>query len=171
MNFSIIAAVDQKHGIGINNQLPWNIKADLKHFAEITINRQSAIPNVVIMGRKTWESLPNKFQPLKNRQNVVISHQQLTLPKGVLGYSSLAAALTDLEKRTDLHKVYIIGGASIYQQAINHPACNKIYLTEIQSSFNCDTFFPEIPKTFKKVAQSKIQEENGIKFRFQIYKK
>ncbi|MBU1036564.1 dihydrofolate reductase [Patescibacteria group bacterium] len=173
MNFSIIVALDQKRGIGINNKLPWNIKADLKHFSDITINPSNDKQNVVIMGRKTWESLPQSRQPLPQRLNIVLSKQtDLSLPPNVLLYSSLNRALIALEERKkEIKEIFIIGGGKLYAETIYHPQCSKIYITQILQTFPCDTFFPEIPKNFKKIEESEIQEENKIKFRFIVYEK
>ncbi len=168
MNFSIIAACDQKRGIGINNQLPWSIKADMKHFADITVGHGR---NAVIMGRKTWESLPKKYRPLKERLNVVLSRQaDLNLPADVLSYSSLDEALENL-KAKNLEETFIIGGGSLYTEAIEYPNFNKLYITEIMSDFNCDTFFPKIPKEFKKTEESKLRSENQYRFKFVIYER
>lgn len=168
MNFSIIAAVDQKMGIGINNHLPWDIKADLKHFSDISIGNKK---NACIMGLNTWKSLPEKFRPLRDRLNVVLSqNKEFDLPAGVLNFQSFDEALNVLFK-IDLGEIFIIGGAMLYATAIAHPACQKIYLTEIEEIFNCDTFFPAIPPDFKKIEESALQEENGIKFRFVVYER
>ena len=71
--FSIVVAIDSQHGIGKNNDLPWHLPADLKHFKFITTNSAVGKRNVVVMGRKTWDSIPEKFRPLPNRTNVVLS--------------------------------------------------------------------------------------------------
>ena len=165
--------MDQKHGIGIKNRLPWNIKADMKHFTDVTISNNPVKQNVVIMGRKTWESLPEKSRPLKNRLNVVLSKQtDLNLPEGVLYYSSFNKAIAELGKKADkTGEIFIIGGGKLYAETVYHPNCNKIYITEIMDIYPCDTFFPEIPPDFKKVEESDIQEENGIEFKFIIYEK
>ncbi|MCX6785345.1 MAG: dihydrofolate reductase [Candidatus Komeilibacteria bacterium] len=167
-NFSIIAAADQKLGIGINNRLPWNLKADLKHFSTITIGNKN---NAVIMGLNTWKSLPEKFRPLKERLNVVLSKEKLLdLPAEVLNFQSLDEALNALERK-NVDNVFIIGGAMLYAAAITHPSCQTIYLTEIEGVFKCDTFFPAIPSEFKKIETGELNEENGIKFRFCVYQK
>lgn len=172
MNFSLIAACDQKRGIGINNQLPWKIKADFKYFTDVTTGHNPDKQNVVIMGRKTWESIPKRHQPLSNRLNVVLSKQSgLKLPAGVLHYTSFNQALTELAKRGCLGEIFIIGGGKLYAETINHPECNKIYLTEIMDVYPCDTFFPEIPQSFKKTKESPLQQENGTEFRFVVYEK
>lgn len=168
MKFSIIVAIDQNRGIGISNRLPWRLKADAKYFADITIGSKN---NAVIMGWNTWLSLPEKFRPLKDRLNVVLSKdQKIELPHGVLNYQSFDEALEYLNKKNP-DEVFVIGGAMLYAFSIKHPACNKIYLTEIEGIFDCDTFFPAIPAEFKKVEESESQEENGIKFRFTVYKR
>ena len=141
MTFSIIAAVDKKLGIGLKNALPWRLKGDMDHFKQITVNTASDKQNAVIMGSNTWASLPEKFRPLPERLNVVLSWQPLDLPAGVLFGSSLDNALEQLSNRADINEVFVIGGARVYAEAINHPACVKIYLTEIDSVFECDTFF------------------------------
>jgi len=168
MNFSIIAAVDQKMGIGINNKLPWDLKADLKHFSDISIGNKK---NACIMGLNTWKSLPEKFRPLKSRLNVVLSKEpKPDLPSGVLNFQSFDEALGVLSK-LNLEEIFVIGGAMLYATTIAHPACQKIYLTEIENVFDCDTFFPAMPPDFKKTEASDLQEESGVKFRFVVYER
>jgi len=177
-NFSIISAIDENRGIGINNQLPWQLKADLKHFSEITVGQKN---NAVIMGLNTWKSLPEKYRPLPDRLNVVLSKESISdLPENVLNFQSLDEALKTLEEKkisskggqaSGLNEIFIIGGGMLYASTINHPNCNKLYLTEILKTFDCDTFFPEIPSVFKKTQVSDNQEENGIPFRFAVFEK
>jgi len=170
MRFSIIAAADERMGIGIGNKLPWRLKGDLKYFSEVTTVAMPGKMNALIMGRKTWESLPNAHRPLKGRVNVVLSRSENALPPAVIGGSSLDDAFEKLSARGDIDKVFIIGGASLYAQAINHPDCEMIYLTEVAGEFNCDAFFPVIPVTsFEKKSFSDIKEENGVKYRFSVY--
>ncbi|MFA6305023.1 MAG: dihydrofolate reductase [Patescibacteria group bacterium] len=168
MNFSIIAAADEKLGIGINNRLPWDLKTDLKHFSSITIGNKN---NVVIMGLNTWKSLPEKYRPLRDRLNIVLSKEKYDdLPSEVLNFQSLDEALNYLGQKNP-EEVFIIGGGMLYAFSITHPACHKIYLTEVEGIFECDAFFPKIPTDFKKIETSEINEENDIKFRFCIYQK
>ena len=169
MNFSLIVACDQKMGIGINNTLPWHIRQDFKYFTDITIGNNPKKKNAVIMGRKTWESIPKRHQPLSNRLNVVLSRQEdLKLPEGVLHFKSFAEALAELSKRNDINEAFNIGGGSLFAEAINHPDCSRIYLTEVMKEYPCDTFFPLIPADFKRVKESEIFEEKGVKFRFTV---
>ena len=166
MNFSIIAAIGPNNEIGKNGIMPWDIKADLKHFSDITVGQKN---NAVIMGRKTWESIPKKFRPLKDRLNVVLSRQSdLKLPEGVIGYTSLDKAL---KKLSGYDEIFIIGGGSLYNEAIKRPECRKLYITEVQGEFEADTYFPEIFAEFKKTDESKLQSEGEYKFKFIVYKK
>ncbi|MDR1679335.1 MAG: dihydrofolate reductase [Prevotellaceae bacterium] len=129
---SIIVAVAQNLAIGKNNNLLCPIPGDLKRFKEITDG------HTVIMGRKTWESLPNK--PLPNRKNIVLSTQIDFVAEGALTVRTLDEAIT-LAKSDD--EVFIIGGGQLYKQAL--PLADKLYLTWIKYDFtDADTFFPEI---------------------------
>jgi dihydrofolate reductase len=162
-NFSIIAAMDENRGIGKDNGLPWHLSADLKHFASVTKG------GVVIMGRKTWESLPEAYRPLKERLNIVISRGEQTLPEGVLLAHSLDEALALAEQNAPEQKAFVIGGASLYAEAILHPACHELFLTEVEGTVDCDAFFPEIPAGFLMKEISEEMEEKGFTFRFVRY--
>lgn len=154
MDFTIIAAIDANRGIGVNNTLPWHLPSDLKHFKETTDG------GTVIMGRKTWESIPEKFRPFKNRLNIVISTQSnLNLPEGVLLANSLDQALEMAHEQA-----FVIGGAQLFAHAIVHENCQRIILTLIANDFTCDAFFPQIPDGFTQVQATPFKEENGIEF-------
>lgn len=172
MTFNIITAYDQKRGIGKDNKLPWHLPEDLKYFTKITKGDQADKQNVVIMGRKTWESIPEKFRPLPGRINVVLTRQTgYNLPDGPLQFSNLNEALTELKKQ-QINEVFVIGGASLYELAIQHPQCGKIFVTEIKSTFDCDTFFPEIPGEFKLVDEGEnIKSISNVEYRFLTYEK
>jgi len=167
MNFSIIAAVDSKRGIGIKGGLPWRLKGDMEHFREITVGQGN---NGVIMGRTTWLSLPEKFRPLPERVNVVLTEQDLSLPQGVLRASSIDEAINILEAKS-VSDIFVIGGGQVYTQGIVHPLCQKLYVTEIMQEFDCDTFFPEIPEHFIKVSESDLKTEGDISYHFAVYEK
>src|ERR1700733_8764651 len=165
--FSIIVAFDSQYGIGKAGQLPWHLPADLKHFKEITSTvTNSAKKNAVIMGRKTWDSLPPKFRPLPGRVNMVLSKEgKLNLPSGVLSSSSLENALTQLSS-PDIESVFVIGGAQIYAHAMEHPLCQKLYVTHVQGEYGCDAFFPPISRQFIPISASENLKEEGISFQF-----
>ena len=167
--FSIIVAFDEARGIGKAGLLPWHLPADLKHFKEITTAPQGAASNVVIMGRKTWESIPDKFRPLPGRLNVVITSQPgYVLPQGVSRASSLDHALEMVCAHEDkkFGEIFVIGGAQVFLEAIHHSLCQRIYLTRIQGRYDCDVFFPEIPKKFSETESSRKFEENKKIFSF-----
>ncbi|MBI2637968.1 dihydrofolate reductase [Candidatus Peregrinibacteria bacterium] len=182
MKFSLIAAADEKMGIGKSGRLPWHIPADLKFFHDTTIGRGK---NAVIMGRTTWESIPEKRRPLAERTNIVLTHQNsYAVPSGVLQAASLQEALQKAQQKNKVapsgrindlasprlglaEEIFVIGGAKVFEEAIGNPNCQTIYLTEIFGDFRCDAFFPKIdPAKFKKISESPMHEENNIKFRF-----
>ncbi len=168
--FSIIVAFDSQYGIGKKGQLPWHLALDLKHFKEITTTViDPAKKNAVIMGRKTWESLPQKFRPLPGRVNVVLSREgKLSLPSGVLCSSYLDDALSRLSSR-DIENVFVIGGAQIYAHAIDHPLCQKLFVTHVQGEYGCDTFFPPISRQFFLISSSENYRQEAISFQFSEY--
>lgn len=140
MGFNIIVAVDQKRGIGIKNDLPWRLKADMKWFKETTVSTDRTKPNAVIMGRKTWDSIPDKFRPLVDRINIVITRSPSNCAAPYCA-SNLDEALALAYDLAD--KVFVIGGASIYKLAFHHRDLDELFITEIDKDFNCDTFFPD----------------------------
>ena len=169
-HFSIVVAMDEVNGIGLQGRLPWHLPADLKHFKDITTKTSGpGQKNAVIMGRKTWESLPEKFRPLPGRVNVVLSSQSLKLPDGVLVFNSLDQALKGLEREKGINEVFVIGGAQVYAQAILHPECARIYATRIQAKFSCDAFFPAIPKGFKEIEQTPVSAGPALPHYFVVY--
>jgi len=169
--FHLIVAVDQKNGIGKQGKLPWVLSGDMKHFKSITLNTVlEDCVNAIIMGRKTWESLPEKFRPLSNRLNVVLTkNNDYALPADVFKSSKPRKGYRTFEYRKASEKIdqlFIIGGASVYQEAMAHPLCRKIYLTQIQGNFSCDTFFPEFKKTFKQIDCSQSYYEKRLNLFF-----
>lgn len=169
--FDIVVACDLNRGIGKNNQLPWRIAADLKHFKRITSTPLAdGKYNAVIMGRKTWESIPANHRPLSGRYNVVLTrNQNYEVPEGVFRCASIDEAFDILEEGP-VDQVFIIGGAEIYNQAIQHDRVGYLYLTEIRHRYDCDTFFPDYKQFFQLVSSSEIESENGIEFAFKVYK-
>jgi dihydrofolate reductase len=131
-NISIIVATDLQLGIGKDNQLLWKIQDDLKRFKKLTTG------NVVLMGRKTFESLPKGALP--DRENIVLSHQKLSL-EGAVSVQSIDEALLAL---SDSKENFIIGGGEIY--TLFFPFARTIYLTQVQHHFEADTFFPAFSK-------------------------
>ena len=124
--FSILVAADQNNGIGKNNQLPWHISQDLKNFKQLTKGK------TVIMGRKTWESLPVK--PLPNRTNIVISTQKNYYAEGAIVFNSIEKTHLFCQQ---FEEVFIIGGSQVYN--LFFPLADKMYLTRVHAIFDTDT--------------------------------
>ena len=174
MKFSMIVACDNNRGIGRNNDLPWDLPTDMKYFRDTTRSPkgENVGQNVVIMGRRTYESLPINTRPLPNRLNIVMSRNpDYQVNEGVQVVNSLDSALELLETY-DIHEVFVIGGGNIYEHAIHHPDCDKLYITEIDATFECDTFFPEFSEEeFQEISRSDTIEENGISYDFVVYQR
>ena len=153
MTISAVVVVDEKLGIGKNNQLLVHFPADLKRFKNITTG------HTIIMGRKTFDSMG---RALPNRRNIVIPRQEgLELPGAEITHSLQAA----LELCRDEEEVFIIGGAEIFKQAM--PLLNKIFLTQIHKSFEADTFFPEIPpREWKETQREEFQPDDKTPFSY-----
>lgn len=173
--FSIVVAMDDHRGIGIKGQLPWQLSADLKHFREITTTtKDSQKQNIVVMGRKTWESLPPRFKPLPNRINVVLSKQtNYELPSGVYRFESFEAFEKWIE--TDIKKKYencfVIGGQQIFEDALKRSECQALYITHIKKTFVCDTFFPAFDLNFSVADRSLEHKEGDLAFFFAEYRR
>lgn len=130
---SLIAAVARNRAIGREQGLLWHLPEDMRHFRETTSG------NTVIMGRRTWESLPAAFRPLPNRRNIVLSRDPAYHAPG----ATLAASFEQaLRLAGDARDVFVIGGAELYQQAL--ALADRLYLTEVASAPSGDAFFPEI---------------------------
>ncbi len=174
MNFSVIAAIDKNRGLGKAGKLAWNLSGDMKHFKSVTceVSKAGAM-NAVIMGRTTWESLPEKYRPLPNRINVILTrNRDFKVPQGVILATSLDEALDILSALDSVvNQIFVIGGSSVYAQAVIHPSCNKIYLTEINKVFDCDVYFPMLPNGFIKKEESKTVTKDGIDYKFVIYER
>lgn len=131
---SIIVAVAENNVIGKNNSLIWHLPADMKYFKEKTSG------HCIITGRKNYESIPEKFRPLPNRTNIVVTRQADYNAPGAIIVSSIEEAI-EKAKQTGDTEIFIIGGAEIYKQFLRY--ADKIYLTTIYHSFEGDSFFPE----------------------------
>jgi dihydrofolate reductase len=136
MKTSLVVAMDRKRGIGKNNDLPWHLPADMKFFRETTTG------HIVVMGRKNYESIPEKFRPLPNRENAVLSRSEDFKAEGCRVFHSLEACLDHYRGETD-RTVYIIGGTQIFRQALDGGYVDEMYITHVDHEYDADTFFPE----------------------------
>ncbi|MFB6245830.1 MAG: dihydrofolate reductase [Candidatus Nanohaloarchaea archaeon] len=128
----IVAAVAENGTIGMNGDIPWHIPEDLERFREITTG------SLVLMGRGTYESLPDPHRPLPDRTNIVLTRSGVD--EDVVEAESLEEAYREAATRSE--KVFIIGGESVYRQTLED--ADRMEITEVHESFNGDTFFPEI---------------------------
>lgn len=181
--FSTILACDDKGGIGKNNNIPWNCSEDLKFFSMTTKNtdREYKI-NAVIMGRKTYESLPCPILP--GRLNIVLSCSHLeTLyflnkmintkdDKHIWYSNNFKRAINFLKSTSWVDKIFVIGGASLYKLALNHPKCSTVYLTRIKGDYKCDVKvdLKSLDK-FKLKFKTPFITMNDTTFSFRLYEK
>ena len=172
----VVAATAASMGIGRQGQLPWRLRGDMTYFKKLTSTAQTGKRNAVIMGRKTYESIAPKFRPLSERLNIILSRnpsirEDLGLPESVLVCASLEEALAQLSAEAlepSIDKVFVIGGGTVYREAILLPSCDKIYMTMIEHDFpDMDTFFPVVPAhKFRMTRRSAICIEDSISHRF-----
>lgn len=144
--FQVIVAQCASRGIGRDNNIPWHLPSDLKRFRKITSECVEGKQNVVIMGRRTYESLPANYRPLPNRVNIVLSRDEsirsrLAIPPSVL----IARSLDEVENviqaanlSNAVDNLFVIGGEALYAEAIKSPLCAGILLTHIEAHFDCD---------------------------------
>ena len=151
MPLSLVVAVSKNLCIGKDNQLPWHIPEDLRHFKDLTIGK------TVVMGRKTWESLPARFRPLPGRTNVVVTHQQdYQVPEGV----HVAHSLDDALKVHPDKELMVIGGAQLFKETL--PLADTLYITYVEKNVDGDAFFPEIDLSIWK--EIKREDHQGFSF-------
>jgi dihydrofolate reductase len=156
MRFSIIAAMARNRVIGVNNGLPWRLPEDLQHFKALTLGHP------VLMGRKTWESLPGR---LPGRTNVVITRNPSFHADGCVVVNSLDAAIAACAHASE---AFCIGGAELYGQALEYAA--RLYLTEIQDDFPGDARFPDFDRTrWRETAREIHRNDAGLEYHFVTY--
>jgi dihydrofolate reductase len=148
ISFAIIVGHDDRRGIGLAGTIPWHHPEDLQFFKRTTMG------GTVIMGRKTWDSLPPRFRPLPGRLNIVLSR---TLGRASLDDSvrcRVASSLQDaLEIAAAEHwdPIFVIGGASLYEQAIQHNRCSELIVSHVAGDYHCDAQFPPYADGWKQV--------------------
>ncbi|XP_067885706.1 dihydrofolate reductase [Heterodontus francisci] len=180
-----IVAVCPNMGIGKDGNFPWHpirLNKELKHFQKMTTTPSvEGKRNAVIMGRKTWFSIPEKYRPLKDRINIVLSRELKELPKGANHLAhDLQSALAHLdspEMQDKVDLVWIIGGSTLYKEAMESPISHRFFVTRILQDFESDTFIPEINlNKFKLLSKfpnvpTDVQEDNGIQYKFEVYER
>ncbi|CAL8262920.1 unnamed protein product [Merluccius merluccius] len=177
----LIAAACSGLGIGKDGQLPWDLPREFKYFVNhVTRVSRPGMMNLLVWGRLCWYS-GVKCLPLQNVFNVVLSKTLGVVPdkahflsEDFEGAIRLAASppLSDV-----IETIWVLGGTQVYKEGMMHPWCDLIYLTDIMADYDCDVFFPKFDRQlFKKQdifpgVPSEIQEENGVTYKYQVYKK
>jgi dihydrofolate reductase len=158
MKLHLIYARARNGVIGANNTLPWHLPEDLAHFKRTTLGQP------VIMGRKTWDSLPPKFRPLPGRVNIVVTRQADWQAPGAVRAHSVEDAMQQCAEATD---AWVIGGAEIYAQAA--PLASSAVVTEIAQDFEGDAFAPTLGAGWHEVQREDHTAANGMPFSFVTY--
>jgi len=167
LKVSIIVAIAENNVIGKNNTMIWHLPADMKFFREKTTG------HCIITGRKNYESIPEKFRPLPNRTNIVVTRNKNYSAPGAEVVNTLEEAI-ELARSKNETEVFIIGGGQIFEETLVKNLADTLYVTEIHHSFEGDTFFPAIDKsTWKEIHHTKIpaDEKNKFAFDFVVYSK
>ncbi len=161
MKISIVVAVAENNAIGANGKLLWRLSKDMQYFKEVTWGHH------VLMGRKTWDSIPPKFSPLPGRTNVIVTRKQGFVCEGCKVVDSIEQGIA-IAQQAGEQELMVIGGGEIYKQAL--PLANKIYLTKVHHTFSdADTFFPELDQAQWNVLNTEwnmADEKNEFDFEF-----
>jgi dihydrofolate reductase len=158
MIISLIAAISQNHVIGRNNDLPWHLPDDMQYFMQTTKGHH------VIMGRKNYQSIPQKFKPLPNRVNIVITRQPGFEAAGCVVVHSLPDALR-IAILGGEEEVFLIGGSEVYREGIL--LANRLYLTEIKATVEGDVYFPEFNRAeWREISRKSHPDDDRHAFPF-----
>ncbi len=160
MKIGLIYARARNGAIGKNGVMPWHLPEDLAHFKRTTLNHP------VIMGRRTWDSIPARFRPLPGRDNIVITRQEDWQENGAQRASSLREALQKCESSA---QTWVIGGAQIYAQAM--PLADELVVTEIDADFDGDAFAPTIGPEWQEVARVPFTSATGLSGAFVTWRR
>ncbi|XP_057966205.1 bifunctional dihydrofolate reductase-thymidylate synthase-like [Malania oleifera] len=175
--YQVVVAAAQNMGIGKDGKLPWRLPSDMKFFKDITVTTSDPVKkNAVIMGRKTWESIPLKDRPLAGRLNVVLTRSgsfDIATAENVVICGSMTSALELLAASPyslSIEKVFVIGGGQILSEYLNAPGCDAIHITEIEIDIECDAFIPAIDcSVFQPWYSSFPAVENNIRYSFNTF--
>jgi dihydrofolate reductase len=163
-HIALIAAVARNGAIGRDNELLFREPADQRHFRDTTMGCP------VIMGRKTWDSLPARFRPLPGRRNLVLSRDAVFKAEGAEVVSSLDEALTRVDAAADAPRVFVIGGAQLYALAL--PRADELVLTEIDADLPGDVFFPHWDRAqFVETSRHGAVSAAGLPYAFVTYQR
>ncbi len=153
MKVALIVAMDLERGIGRDNDLMWNIPEDMKFFKETTLGQ------IVIMGRKNYDSIPTKYRPLPKRENVILTRNKNYKAEGCIIFNSMEDCL-EAYKNEKERIVFIIGGGEIYKIALEGEYVDEMYITHVNKSYSPDTFFPEFDLTQWNIETIKTHQKD-----------
>jgi dihydrofolate reductase len=155
---SIIVAQGSNRVIGASGGLPWHLPSDMRRFRELTMG------HAVVMGRKTWASIPERFRPLPGRRNLVVSSDPGCASEAEV-FPSLAAALQACDG-----SCFVIGGGQVYAEAM--AIADRCYVTDVDHAPDGDTFFPELPASdWRCVEESGVLSDSSHSFVFRVYER
>ena len=157
---SIIVACDKNRAIGKAGTLPWDIPSDLKRFKNLTTGHP------VIMGRKTWESIPRKFRPLPERTNIIVTRDKSYATSGAIITDSIEKAVDTANASEGREEIFIIGGGEIFKEVL--PLVDRLYVTEVDTESGGDIFFPEYKSIFTKKISEESGEYEGLKYTYLV---
>jgi len=160
MKLHLIYARASNGTIGKEGQMPWHLPEDLAHFKRVTLGQP------VIMGRKTWDSLPARFRPLPGRLNIVITRQSDWQAEGALRSNSIEGAMRLCGDAPD---AWIMGGAEIYRQA--EPLASTAVVTEIERDYDGDAFAPELGESWQPIQRESLVAASGLAYSFVTYQR
>jgi dihydrofolate reductase len=161
---SIIVAMSANRGIGKNNDLMWHLPEDMKFFKEKTFGHP------VIMGRKNYESIPEKFRPFKNRLNIVISRQDNYSAPGCILVQNLTEAI-EVAQQDEQDEIFVIGGGQVYRESLELGKVNRMYITQVEAVFDdAEVFFPEFDESlWNRKELFKKEKDEKHQYSFVVY--
>lgn len=167
MKVALIVAIDRERGIGKNNDLMWHLPADMRFFKETTTR------HIVVTGRKNYDSIPERFRPLPNRENAVLTRNASYAAPGAQLFHSLNSCLEHYRNETE-RTVFIIGGGQIYREALESGVVQEMYITHVDGTFGADTFFPNFDESawqVETILTHPADEKNAHAFAIKRYVK
>jgi dihydrofolate reductase len=166
----IVVAVEKENGIGKYNKMPWHFCKEIKYFKKLTTEtKDDSKINMVIMGRNTWESIPEKHRPLPARKNIILTRNKDYKAEDAIVANSMDEALE--HAGDNIENIYIIGGGGLFAETIKDSRLDGVYITKIQKDYDCDVYFPEIPEEFSEQTELGVDNEDGVDFVYYLYER
>jgi len=157
--------MDAENGIGKDNRLPWHLPADMRFFKETTMG------HIVVLGRKNYESIPDKYRPLPQRENVILTRNKAFNAHNCIVFHSVEECLSHYKKEIK-RTLFFIGGGEIYKQILDLDIVNELYITHIEDRYNADVFFPKLDLSkwqHKLIQRHEKDQEHDSSFRIVHY--